>query len=152
MKLLKVGILLLSLSIASLPGSSSAEESVASLPVRGTWSGQWSSPVGSYLAEMHLVAGSNGTVEGQINWTLVKSARAEEQSKLGLTGVEFVKGNYDPVSRVLAVDGYSKTDPNAILGLDKYRLIIAENGAALGGITWDHGSWDGLLGLLRKAN
>jgi len=152
MKQLKVGILLLFLSIASLPGSSSAQESDASLPVRGTWSGQWSSPEGfTYLAEMHLEAASNGTIEGQINWTLVKSARAEEQSKLGLTGVEFVKGKYDPVSRVLAVDGYTKTDPNTILGLDKYRLILAENGAALGGITRNHGSWGGLLGLLRKA-
>jgi hypothetical protein len=31
-------------------------------------------------------------------------------------------------------------------------LILAENGAALGGITWNHGSWGGLLGLLRKAS
>jgi len=48
------------------------------------------------------------------------------------------------------VDGYDKTDPNQILGLDKYRLILADNSAALGGITWDHGPWRGLLGLARS--
>jgi hypothetical protein len=153
MKHLKVGMLLLFLSIASLHGSSSAQESAASLSVRGTWSGQWSNPAGViYFAEVHLEAAGNGPVEGQIDWTLMKSARAQDQSKLGLTGVEFVKGKYDQASRVLTIDGYSKTDPNSILGLDKYRLIMAENGAALGGTTWNYGPWSGLFGLQRKAN
>jgi hypothetical protein len=121
--------------------------------IGGVWEGDWISPSGYwYHAEVHLQATSDRLVKGQIDWTLKKSPRPEEQSKLGLTGVEFVKGSYDPASRVLVLDGYDKTDPNVILGLDKYRLLLAENNTVLGGITWDNGSWRGLFGLSRKPN
>ncbi len=116
----------------------------------GIWQGEWSSPRGYiYVAEMHLQDPSGGKIEGHINWTLRKSPRAHEQSKLGSTGTEFVKGSYELTSRVLTLDGYRKTDPNGVLGLDKYRLIFAENGKVLGGITWNHGSWSGQIFLTR---
>jgi hypothetical protein len=40
------------------------------------------------------------------------------------------------------MDGYALDDPNTILGMDKYRLVLSDDGATLGGITWDQGAWD----------
>lgn len=149
----KLRLVLLLLSAASLAGGAFAQDTGSATQFSGTWNGYWNCPEGFiYLAEMRLGSAGDGSVEGQINWVLKKSPRAEEQSQIGLTGIEFVKGTYDPANRVLAVDGYNKTDPNNILGLDKYRLILAENGTVLGGITWNHGSWRGLIGLSRKEN
>ena len=149
----RILVILLLLVTTSFPGPSFAKDTVTSARLHGSWSGQWSSPDGFiYLAELHLESAGNGTVKGQINWILNRSPRTEEQSKLGLTGIEFVKGTYNPANKVLSIDGYSKTDPNSILGLDKYRLILAVNGAAIGGVTWNHGSWRGLLGLRRTEN
>lgn len=139
----KLQLLLL---LLMLPSAVFAQGSLA-----GTWKGTWLSPSGYvYLAEMRLLLGNSGTVEGDIKWVLKKSPRAEEQSKLGMSGTEFVRGTFDAKSNVVAVDGYRKDDPNQILGLDKYRLILAENGTVLGGITWNHGSWRGLIGLSRE--
>jgi hypothetical protein len=151
MKHLNFRSFLLLLWMVALPWNALAQVSDASVQPRGIWAGQWTSPEGFiYLAELHVETAADGSAAGQINWTLGKSPRAQEQAKLGLTGVEFVKGTYNPASRTLSLDGVSKSDPNGILGLDKYRLILAENGIVLGGITWDHGSWRGLISLVRK--
>lgn len=120
-------------------------------PLDGTWGGIWLSPSGYvYLAEMRLKVDNSGSLEGEIKWILKESPRAEEQSKLGMTGTEFVRGSFDAKNRLVSFDGYRKDDPNQILGLDKYRLILAENGIVLGGITWNHGAWTGLFSLSRK--
>jgi len=43
------------------------------------------------------------------------------------------------------MEGVSLDDPNSILGMDKYRLIMSDDGSTLGGITWDNGAWDALF-------
>ena len=146
-----IGLSLTALLLMSLPLVISAQSTSNSFAlVSGTWRGQWIDHFGYvYHAEMHLGASENGAVQGEITWTLQKSPQEKEQSKLNLTGVEIVRGTYDPVSRVLSLDGVAKTDPNSILGLDKYRLILADTDSVLGGITWDHGSWGGLISLVR---
>ncbi len=114
--------------------------------VAGSWSGSWVAPEGySYAAAMRLEMGADYGVQGQITWTLEQSPRKEERSKIGLTGIEYVRGTFDPASGVLLMEGYEKADPNAILGLDRYRLFLAENGTVIGGITWHHGEWTGLF-------
>ena len=145
-KLLSWGIV----SMLSAAASAAQGQSPSIIGPAGTWNGQWSSPSGYiYDARMQLESGSGGTIHGQIHWTLQKSPAAEEQAKLGMTGVELVRGSYDPASRVLTFDGYDKTDSNSILGLDKYRLLLADNANVLGGITWNHGSWRGVFNLTR---
>ena len=152
MKHPKLLSLLFLLSIGCLSGNIAAQQAGgAPDPYRGNWSGHWSSGNDYlYIAEMRLNAASDGTVEGEINWTLSMSPREQDVKKIGMTAIEFVKGTYDPANRILSLEGHNKNDPNEVIGLDKYRLILAENGAALGGITWDHGSWRGLFGLSRK--
>ncbi|MGH8106553.1 MAG: hypothetical protein ACREO2_09550, partial [Arenimonas sp.] len=82
----------------------------------------------------------------------LESPNAEDQVKLGMTGIEFVHGKYDPASRVLTFEGISKTDPNNILGLDKYKLLLADNDNVIGGITLNNGSWRGVFSLTRAVS
>ncbi len=41
-------------------------------------------------------------------------------------------------------------DPNSVIGLDRYHLVLSDNGRVIGGITESHGSWQGVLSTLRK--
>jgi hypothetical protein len=50
-----------------------------------------------------------------------------------------------PGDGVVKMEGVSLDDPNSILGMDKYRLIMSDDGSTLGGITWDQGAWDALF-------
>lgn len=154
MKTTLLKILLLVFVLSLLPFSSTAQDpSSPTAAFVGTWQGQWSNPTGYvYVAEMQLAADSGGNILGKIHWTLQQSPRAEEQSKLTMSGTEFVSGTYDSSSRVLTFEGISKTDPNAILGLDKYKLLLADNANVMGGITLNNGNWRGLFSLTRSSN
>jgi hypothetical protein len=90
-------------------------------------------------AVISLRVSGSGAASGEINWTLRKSPRPAEQGKVGMTGVESVRGNYyaDTI-----LEGYEKNDPNGILGLDKYRLVVSDNHRTMGGITRHHNAWN----------
>lgn len=119
----------------------------------GNWQGEWSNPGGYiYTADMQLSAASDGSILGKIHWVLKQSPNADEQAKLGMSGTEFVSGTYDSDSRVLSFEGVSKTDPNNILGLDNYKLLLAENSNVMGGITSNNGSWRGVFSLTRAGS
>jgi hypothetical protein len=112
------------------------------------WQGIFTDKRGNeYQAVLTLQFNADKTLHGRIDWKLTKSQRADYQSKLGLTGVEYVWGVFDPGVRLLGLEGYRRDDPHGILGLDKYLLTLGNNGATLAGKTWDHGSWDGRLDL-----
>ena len=114
------------------------------------WLGNWTAPEGwVYKADAVLEVDNENKVVGAIQWTLVKSPRPEEQGKLGLTGVEFVRGVFLPEGGVVQMEGWSLDDPHHILGTDKYRLILSDDGSVLGGITYHHGPWTGQI-LLQK--
>jgi hypothetical protein len=118
--------------------------------------GTWNSPDGSvYTAIIELTRKPDGTVDGGISWTLKDTRRADLQPKVGLNGTEFVHGTFDARCRVLALVGYKLDDPNKILSLDRYELILAINGGGLAGVTAnDQGegdTWTGILSLRRPA-
>jgi hypothetical protein len=117
----------------------------------GRWLGQWSSPFGTtFSANVYLEAiGTSNGVQGNINWTMKSTPQESKQSKIGLTAVEYIKGSYNPETRLLVMEGYRKDDPNNIITLDKYRLVLAEDSRSLGGATWNHGRWRGRLSLSR---
>jgi hypothetical protein len=131
-------------------GDPGKQEDTSNIPsvdlLVGKWDGYWLSPSGYfYNAELHLEIVEDNTVEGYINWTLEVSPREEEQKKIGLTGVEQVIGEFDPSSGVLVMEGVLLDDPNNIIGLDRYRLFLAWNRTVLGGITYNHGTWQGVF-------
>ncbi len=108
----------------------------------GNWHGFWTAPEGwLYEADMVLMVDAQNNVTGAIHWTLRKSPRPGEQGKIGLSGVENVKGILLPECGMVRMEGISLEDPNRVLGLDKYRLILSDNLQALGGITSHHGKW-----------
>ena len=51
-----------------------------------------------------------------------------------------VRGNYFANSGTLIFEGYAKNDPNGILGLDKYRLVLGDSRRTMGGVTRHHNS------------
>jgi hypothetical protein len=131
-------------AISSSPPSVPAE-------LTGRWQGQWSSPFGTiFAANVYLETSGNSTVvQGYINWTMKSSPQEAKQAKIGLTAVEYIKGSYNPEARLLTVEGYRKDDPNDIIALDKYRLVLAADNRSLGGATRNHGGWRGRLSLSR---
>jgi hypothetical protein len=111
--------------------------------IAGPWHGRWTAPDGwIYEAVISLRVSGSGATSGEINWTLRKSPRPAEQGKVGMTGVESVRGNYYADTGTLILEGYEKNDPNGILGLDKYRLVVLDNHRTMGGITRHHNAWN----------
>lgn len=151
-KLLQIVLLIFVFALFAFDSTAKAEPPTTAEFV-GNWQGQWINPSGHvYHAEMQLSSTSDGSILGKIQWTLKQSPRAEEQSKLEMTGTEFISGTYDPANKLLVFEGISKTDPNNILGLDKYKLLLADNGNVMGGITWNNGSWRGVFSLVRTGS
>lgn len=123
--------------------------------INGRWAGFWVSYSSEsqgflYEATMTLAVGANNAVDGRIDWVLRKSPRAAEQAKVGMTAVEFVRGSYDPRGGVIRLAGYRKDDPNNVIGLDRYHLVVSDNGRVIGGITESQGSWQGSLSTLKR--
>jgi hypothetical protein len=120
----------------------------------GTWQGTWESPNGSvYAAVMQLTVTPDGSVDGSIAWTLKDTRRPDLQPKIGANGTEYVHGTYDARCHVLAFAGYKLDDPRQVLGMDHYQLILAPNGAGLGGVTANAegtgDTWTGMFSLRR---
>lgn len=131
-------------------GQASAETDRAAIQAR--WAGYWDAfdaPGYLYEARMNLQLGEDNTIEGSIAWTLRSAPPGKDQGKIGIQGIEHVRGQYDPHSRLLSFEGYAKDDPNNVIGLDRYRILLSEDGMALGGITWDNGHWQGHFYLHR---
>ncbi len=121
----------------------------------GEWRGIWTNPTGFvFSAELTLEAGAgcktcaatgDGSIRGKIVWTLRKAgsnAPEEYAKKVGVPATEFVKGEMKG-DGFLVLNGYDKDDPNGIIGMDKYRLVISDNGQVIGGITFNNGPWTG---------
>ena len=120
----------------------------------GIWSGTWNSPNGSgYSAIAKFTAAPDGAVEGSITWTLTETRRADLSPKIGQSGTEYVRGTFDAHCRVAVLAGYKLDDPQHILGMDHYQLILAPNGQGFGGVTGnDQGkgdTWTGMVSLRR---
>ena len=139
------------LALAAATGVAAAQDLSESerTALAGPWHGFWKSDGFTYEANLRLEVAPSGEVEGSIDWTLRAASRPDYKNKIGLTGTEHVRGRFNADAGVLAFQGYRKDDPNTILGLDIYRLVVAENRNTMGGITRDHGPWTGEFFLRR---
>lgn len=65
-----------------------------------------------------------------------------------MSATEFVRGRFDPGTRVLTMAGYRKDDPNNVLVMvDNYRLNLSGDSRALGGKARNGGSWNATMKL-----
>jgi hypothetical protein len=115
----------------------------------GTWHGDWTGDQFRYEAAMALNVDAAGNVGGSIRWVLRVSPKPDLAAKVGHNGVEYVRGKYYAETATLVLEGYRKDDPDNILGLDKYRLVVSPGGETMGGITENHGPWNGRIFLAR---
>ena len=124
--------------------------------VVGKWKGKWIEDVEDGInvlsAKMELKSFTEAnTIQGAITWKLESTSYSSLKAKVGLTGIEFVRGRYDPETRTLFLEGYRMDDPYVIAGLlEKYRWKFSEDGNSLTGGTWDFGDWNGRFSLTRE--
>jgi len=155
---LSITAFVLAIAILALPSRSQAptgKGAAAAPDATGHWHGVWAAPGGwVYEADFQITEGLGNAVVADIHWTLRQAdpSRTDYQGKVGMTGVEHTKGIFFPAVGVVSLEGYALDDPNTILGMDKYRLILSDDGTTLGGITWDHGDWNGQFFAKRQAN
>ena len=102
----------------------------------GNWSGDWNS-WGSYrtnfTAQMDLTDDGAGKLSGQIVWHLQSSNNPKKIGKVGASATEYVQGVYNSATRSVSLRGVRIDDPNGIVILDRYNLILAENNLTMSG-------------------
>jgi hypothetical protein len=148
-----VGLTETTIQLADKFSSEKIGRMARSSTVAGTWRGEWSNAKGHlYSFEARLTVSSDNNVTGAINWKLVASPRGDEQSKLGMTATEYIGGTYDPKERLANIEGHSKDDPKGVIGLDAYRIVVAEDGRTITGNTRSHGTWKGKISGKRVMN
>jgi hypothetical protein len=117
--------------------------------INATWHGFWRDHDNLFEADLKLSSDANNKVKGSIHWIFRKAMSPELQNEINLSATEIVSGFLSPNEGVIRLEGISKSDPNEILSLDKFRLILSDDGKTLGGITWNRGTWTGQILLFR---
>jgi hypothetical protein len=149
--------LALAFALTALPSKSQTTGSKGANPpdAAGHWLGVWTAPGGwVYVADFQLTPSLGGAILTDFNWTLraADTSRADYQGKVGMTGVEHVRGQFVPNVGYLTLEGYGLDDPHTILSMDAYRLVLSDDGTTLGGITRDNGDWNGQFIAKKQAN
>jgi hypothetical protein len=60
-----------------------------------------------------------------------------------------VEGTFSIDTSALTLRGTRTDDPNAIIGVDTYRLAVSPNGQYIVGLTENNGTWQGRIDLTR---
>jgi sulfatase modifying factor 1 len=130
---------------STAPSATTATESIwdRDWDGAGTWSG--SEEGYAYAVQIELPPSGSPKIDGKITWILKKSPRSSEQSKIGKTATEHVRGVFDATTARLTLEGYKDDDPHGIIDLDKYDLRFSSDFSSLSGSTHDHGDWKGVL-------
>lgn len=141
------------LTVASPVTAASPVQSVPPRPPispAGQWKGDWSTSSGAYYKFDLALNESDGHVDGQITWTLVRTTRPDKMGMQGMSATEYVRGTFDPASRQVNMRGTSKSDPNGLLVmLDQYRLHLSPDERTLNGSARNGGKWNGTVNLSR---
>ncbi|CAN5714498.1 hypothetical protein BH20ACI4_BH20ACI4_14970 [soil metagenome] len=104
-----------------------------SLSPSGRWKGEWTSPNGNlYIADVNLNDDGANNFSGQIVYTL-KQTKTRATDKSDKSAIEHIEGIFNPITRLLMVKGVRKDDPNNIIILDEYQLILSEDNQVLDG-------------------
>jgi hypothetical protein len=123
----------------------------ATVAIRGTWKGTWRTDSGTLFDfELRLDGLDDAALEGQIRWTMRRTARPDKEGKIGLSATEYVRGSFSEGDGSLSLKGYRKDDPdNVLVMLDEYRLKVSADGSRLTGLARNGGKWNGKVDLAR---
>lgn len=118
--------------------------------IAGEWRVEWvGSSSSEFIGAMTLTEEGDGTVSGQITWRLTKTPREDMVGRIDSTGVEYIRGTFSGSNGLLIMKGYRKDDPDGILALDQYRLLLSPNGKFIAGMTANNGTWMGRFWAFR---
>jgi hypothetical protein len=116
------------------------------------YEGEWTETNTSILFKGLLkIELKHNSVEGQIIWTYIAADSANSNSvafyrgKKGLIGIEYFSGTFSPKTSDLNFEGFSKDDPNNVIGLDKYFAKFSMARTVIYGRTWSNGENNGLV-------
>lgn len=144
---LLAGLFLVQHGLASPARAESTDESRKvgdEIGAAGSWRLEWIGATNSeYIGGMKLTVSDDGEVEGEIKWRLTKTPREDLKDRIDHSGVEYVRGRFTAANGLIVMEGYRKDDPDGVLGLDRYRLLVSPDGQTLAGLTADNGSWKG---------
>jgi len=100
-----------------------------------------------FLGNGEFKVDKNNMIDGQINWSIKEADKTSYnyyRDKMNATGIEYVKGSYDPTNKRIMVQGYAKADASAIIGLDTYQIDLTGS-YQVSGVTKASGNWDGIV-------
>lgn len=137
----------------------SADASTAQFPIEHKiFKGNFEHPKFKFQATFYIddIATSDPLkVTGKIVWQLERSPHANEQSKIGLTAIEYVAGKFNSSENLLELTGYAIDDPNKLnIALDKYELKLSKKDGIeeLRGGTVAHTDGLGKVALVRRVD
>lgn len=140
----------------SFAQSGSSAESTGPLSVEhralsSTWTGRWVGGGFVFKARLFLRVSRDDQAEGHIVWTVVSAPQhsTEYRKKIGFKGTEHIRGHYDPATNLLSIKGVRKDDPDNVIGLDTYRLVLTRDHDMLVGVSSHRGKWDASIALQR---
>ena len=99
---------------------------------------------------------SDTDVNADIIWTYLSIDSSDlasvqyYQDKKGKMGIEYTRGQYSPTTHDIIFEGIAKSDPDFIIGLDKYILKLSLNRQVIYGETYSNGDKDGLVYFIRN--
>ncbi|MBI1277866.1 MAG: TIR domain-containing protein [Anaerolineaceae bacterium] len=122
--------------VSNTPIPSTATASLQSLG--GTFEGEWASNDGKYLygAVYQIDITNSGKIKGQIEWTLLVGPN---RSKVEQTAIEYISGAYNDQTRTMSFRGVSEDDPNGIIDLFRYVMVLSSDGKRISGKSYDKG-------------
>jgi hypothetical protein len=141
---------LLLLIVSALTGAAQTKPDLPTNDLTSEWQGFWISSSGYlFTTTLKLQVAPDSTATGAFVWTLKRSPLPEEQRKISRTATEYVSGRFDAAAGTLVIAGTNKDDPHDVIFTDRYRLVIADSGRTMGGLSRNLGDWDGQLFLTR---
>lgn len=115
-----------------------------SFPKYAVWRGEWQGDKNYnkeyvFIFEVQLNELEDKKIKGAFYWELKKIPFPPEPpyslTDIGKKATEFVRGKYDPLTQTMTLDGYSKDDPDSIIGLARYKLTFNKDHSEFNGVT-----------------
>lgn len=124
-------------------------EAQSTMYFRGEWTKLNSADLFSGVFKINIDA--DGGVTGELLWTYLATDERDTflvkhyAGKKGKRAIEFVEGNYNSSTHDMYFEGKNRTDPEEVIGVDKYSLKLSADKKVLYGRTATEGTNEGMF-------